>query len=171
MPKSKQAVDKIKVVHREELMKLKKVHAIVVHNKNVEIKIADVLVAGYEETFSELLEEMREEKQKTNDYAKKYDFLRKKASIAHSKFAQHKLIAESQHDGYRDEQLNAMELQCQVNEYEVMIDYLYEEMDKRERDFDSIVKYIDQYYTEASYNSKPRVICKHYVPNREGRGE
>ena len=63
---------------------------------------------------------------------------------------QHKLIAESQHDGYRDEQLNAMELQCQVNEYEVMIDYLYKEMDKREHDFDSILKYIDQYYTEAS---------------------
>ena len=62
MCKLQQAVDKIKVVHREELMELKKAHAIVVHNKNVEIKKADELVAGYEETFSELLEEMREEK-------------------------------------------------------------------------------------------------------------
>ncbi len=81
---------------------------------------------------------MREEKKKTNDYAKKYDFLRKKASIAHSKFVQHKLIAESLHDGYRDEQLNAIELQHQVNEYEAMIDYLYKEMDKRESEFETI---------------------------------
>ncbi len=64
MRKSKQAVDKIKVAQREELMKLKKAHAIVVHNKNVEIKKGDELVAGYEETFSELLQEMREEKRK-----------------------------------------------------------------------------------------------------------
>ena len=64
MRESKQAVDKIKVAHREELMKLKKAHAIVVHNKNVEIKKADELVAGYEETFSELLQEMKEEKRK-----------------------------------------------------------------------------------------------------------
>jgi hypothetical protein len=84
---------------------------------------------------------------------------------------QHKLIAESLHDGYQNEQLNVIELQHQVNEYEAMIDYLYEEMDKREHDFDSIVKYIDHFYIEESYNSKPRVIRKHYVPNHDGKGE
>lgn len=96
------------------------------------------------------------------------NFLCIKASIAHSKYVKHKLIAESLHDWYCKERLNAIDLQHQMNEYEAIIDYLYEEMDKREHDFNSMVKYVDHYYTKESYNSKPIEISKHYVPNCDG---
>ena len=129
---------KIKLAHREQLMKSMKANATMVHNKSEGSKRADELIAGYEERFSEILEEMRVEKKTTNDYAEKMTSFAKRHQSCIQNMCS-KLIAESLHDGYQDEQLNAIELQHQVNEYEAMIDYPYEEMDKGEHDFDSVV--------------------------------
>jgi hypothetical protein len=42
-------------------------------------------------------------------------------------------------------------------------------LDEQQRDFDSIVKYIDKYYAKEAASPKP--IAKHYVPNKSSGGK
>ena len=73
-------------------------------------------------------------------------------------------------DEIRDEQSNSLELSDKLSEYEEMIDYLYEQLDCKDRDYQSVIEYIDLFYAEDAATMVPRVISKHYVCNKDGKG-
>jgi hypothetical protein len=51
-----------------------------------------------------------------------------------------------------------------------MIDCLYEEWDCKDRDYQSIIEYVDLFYAEDAAAMVPRTISKHYVRNKDGKG-
>ena len=52
-----------------------------------------------------------------------------------------------------------------------MIDYLYEELDCKDQDYKSVIEYIDLFYAEDASAMAPRAISKHYVCNKDGKGD
>ena len=57
-----------------------------------------------------------------------------------------------------------------MNDYEVMIDHLYDEMDHMRDDNDSIVQYIDTNYQDEVDAMMVKPISKHYIMNEDGKG-
>ncbi len=95
--------------------------------------------------------------------------LKEKAAAAHHKYIEHKLLSLELKDEVRDKELRVSELELEVSEFSSIVDYLYEQVDQQRQDFDSIVEYIDKYYAEEM--PKPKLIAKHYVPNKDGKGK
>ncbi len=52
-----------------------------------------------------------------------------------------------------------------------MIDYLYEELDFKDQDYQSVIDYIGLFYAEDASAMVPHAISKHYVCNQDGKGD
>ncbi len=140
-----------------------------IQSKNKQLRDANELIAGYQEMFFEMADEVshshRAKKGAATDLAK----LKEKLASTHFKYIEHKLLSAELQDEIRDSDLLVSELKVQVSDLSSIVDYLYDELDRQHDDFDSIVNYIDKYYAEEM--AKPKMIAKHYVPNKDGKGK
>jgi hypothetical protein len=102
---------------------------------------------------------------------KKAGKLSKQAAAAHAKYLKHKLIADSLTNDFKHEQSLALELRDRVNEYEAILDYMYDEIDWMQADFSSSMNYINEFYQDEFKAAKSRMISKHDVLNRNGKCE
>ncbi|KAL3779114.1 hypothetical protein ACHAWO_005927 [Cyclotella atomus] len=122
------------------------IHAGCLESKKEQLRQANELVAGMQEMFEEMTKEVMDATTESEDAMKRMDRLKSKAVSAHAKYIEHKLLANELNDEVRDN--------C---------------LDEQQRDFDSIVKYIDKYYAKEAASPKP--IAKHYVPNKSSGGK
>jgi hypothetical protein len=138
-------------------------------SKKEQLRQADELVAGMQEMFEEMTKEVMDATTESEDAMKWMDMLKSKAASAHAKYIEHKLLANELNNEVRDSSLTQQQLELENEEYKATIEYLYDYLDEQQRDFNSIVKYIDKYYAEEATSPKP--IAKHYVPNKSGGGK
>ena len=81
---------------------------------------------------------------------------------------QYKLLSDSLNNEVCDSDKLMAKLHMQASEYEVVIDYFYDEQSQMQQNFDQIVHYIDQWYKEDA--PQPRPIAKLYVPIKDDKG-
>jgi hypothetical protein len=58
------------------------------------------------------------------------------------------MTVDSLTDEIIDAQATSITLHTKIEEYEAMVDYLYDEFDNQKSEFGSIVHFIDSYYRE-----------------------
>ena len=83
---------------------------------------------------------------------------------------EYKLLSDALTDEIRYEQSLNTELQEKVNEYESIIEYLYDELDRQKLDFESTMAYVDEFYAVELESGKPNAIAKHRVMNKGNKG-
>ena len=167
MAREKQeTMDELAATHRDAIINLRQRHSESMSRKDALLKESDELVQGFQDMFRELLNEMRG----TKVARRKADELSKRAAQVHSRYLEQKLLNDSLTDEIIDTRATSIDLRTKIEEYEAMIDYLYDELDSQKSDFDSIVHFIDSYYQEELESLTPKHICKHCVPNSSGKG-
>ena len=119
--------------------------------------------------MDKLLNEMKEACKTKRDSTKYAKQLHECSSFAHDNMRKQMEIINSLEYEIRDKQQHSANLEKKVEEYEVIIDCLYDEYNKREHEFNDIINYIDQYYHEEAVKYAPKCIIKHYMQNK-GRG-
>ena len=133
-----------------------------------------MLVVGMREMFSEMLDEMRENKSHTRKARKEAKQLNERATKLRKKLIHWKGACNSLKDDIQDEQELATEMSDKAEEYEWIIDVMEADFEKQlvdqEAHYKSVIDYMDQYYEEVVENMSPRFIRKHWVKN-EGRGK
>lgn len=167
---SKKKIDDLKIKHKSALRNLRAHHAKAMASKSEELKDAQELIKGMDELFAELSTEVHAAEAEKRVAEAKVIGLKDRVARAHRNYVEHKLLSAELKDEVREGELNTLELQIQVNEFSKMIDYLYDKLDESRADFDAVVRYIDTYYTEQLDALKPKMIAKHYVANRSGKG-
>ena len=90
---------------------------------------------------------------------RKADKLSKRAASAHSRCLEQEILNGSLTDEICDARATSIELKTKIEDYEVMVDYLYDKLDSQKADFDSIVHFIDSCYQEELMCSTPQHIC------------
>ncbi len=60
-----------------------------------------------------------------------------------SRYLEQKVLNDSLTDKIMDARATSIELKKKTEDYEVMVDYLYDELDSQKADFDSRVHFID----------------------------
>jgi sugar-specific transcriptional regulator TrmB len=167
MAREKQeTMDALAARHRDAIINLRQRHSESMSRKDALLKESDELVQGFQDMFRELLNEMRG----TKVARRKADELSKRAAQAHSRYLEQKLLNDSLTDEIIDTRATSIDLRTKIEEYEAMVDYLYDELDSQKSDFDSIVHFIDSYYQEELESLTPKHIRKHCVPNSSGKG-
>jgi chromosome segregation ATPase len=137
-----------------------------IQSKNKQLRDDNELIAGYQEMFfDEVSQSNRAKKGAATDLAN----LKDKLASTHFKYIEHKLLSAKLQDEVRDSDLLVSELKVQVSDLSSIVDSLYDELDCQCDDFDSIVNYIHKYYAEEM--AKLKLIAKHYVPNKDGKGK
>lgn len=163
LQRSKQYIDTLKVQHKSTIAQMKQLHAATIESKNKQLKEADELVEGLEEMFQEMVAEVNDATNSANTSSQRLERAKAKASQAHSKLMEHKILTGELKDELRDGELATKDLTNELEECREAIDYLYDERERMQTDFNSIIEYLDEY-------ASPKPIAKHYVPNRNGRG-
>ena len=153
--------------HIARLTTMKATHSTAIKRRDDSLNQSIELVSGFHQMFADCLAELREETVPKEKAAK----LSQKAATAHAKYIEYKFLTDSLIDEIRDEQSNSLELSNKLSEYEEMIDYLYEELDCKDRDYQSVIEYIDLFYAEDAAAMVPCAISKHYVCNKDGKGD
>jgi chromosome segregation ATPase len=140
-------------------------------SKNEDLKEARDLIDGMEELFQELSKEVHVAQNDRRKAESNVSLLKERAARAHRNYIEHKLLSAELKDEVREGELTTLELQMQVDEFSETIDYLYERLEEGRADFDAVVQYIDKYYMEELDRMKPKMIAKHLVMNRSGKGD
>jgi chromosome segregation ATPase len=164
----KNAVDKLKIQHKEAITQMQQLHSNAIATTNAKLKAADKLVAGFEDMIHEMTKEVGDAVKSSCKYKHQLLNAKSKASRAHYNYMQYKLLSDSLNNEVCDSDKLMAKLHMEASEYEEVIDYLYDEQSQMQQDFDQIVHYIDQWYKEDA--PPPRHIAKHYVPNKDGKG-
>jgi len=72
-------------------------------------------------------------------------------------------------DELLDAQDRVIDLEHKLVEYEEVIDSLNHQFEQQQDDYDDMLCFMDQYYTEEVERLAPKFIDKHYVLNRDGK--
>ena len=121
------------------------------YRKDALWKQSDELVQGFQDIFGESLHEMHD----TMFTKQKADQLSKWAAQVHSRYLEQKILKESLADEIIDVQTTSVKLRTKIEEYEAMIDYLYDALDSQKSGFDSILHFIDSYYQQEYESLTP----------------
>ena len=151
--------------HIARLTTMKTTHSTIIKQRDDSLNQSMELVSGFHQMFADCLAELREETIPKEKAAK----LSQKAATAHAKYIEYKFLTDSLINEIRDEQSNSLELNNKLLEYEEMIDYLYEELDCKDRDYQSIIEDIDLFYAEDAAAMVPRAISKPMFVIKMGR--
>lgn len=159
-------MDRLVIRHRDTIVDLRQRHSEHMSKKHALLKKSEELVQGLQAMLEGLLIEMRQ----TKVTRRKVDKLSKRAAYAHSRCLEQEILHGSLTDEICDARATSIELKTKIEDYEVMVDYLYDKLDSQKADFDSIVHFIDSCYQEELMCSTPKHISKHCVPNSSGKG-
>ena len=161
-------ISMLKEDHRIAMKKMTATHARELSSKNHKLKQANDLVAGMQEMFEEMSKEVLDATATAQSNIAALDRAKKKAAHAHARYIEQKLISGELNDEVCSADNAISDVEADLKQSQEMIDYLYSRLEEQERDFNQIVAYIDKYYSEEA--AQPKVIAKHYVRNRDGKG-
>jgi hypothetical protein len=99
-----------------------------IQSKNKQLRDANELIAGYQEMFFEMADEVTHSNRAKKGAATDLARLKEKFASTHFKYIEHKLLSAELQDEIRDK--------VQVSDLSSIVDYLYDELDRQRDDFD-----------------------------------
>lgn len=161
----------MKVRHRNVITKIKRDNARAIQAKNVRVKEAEELAQGLHVLFNDMVDEVGQASSSSRKSRNDLIAAKAKASKAHAAYVEHKLLSNLLTDEVSDAQLNEKSYREKVEEYGEIIEYLSRQLEDQESEFDDILQFIDSCVGDTACDPTPRVIAKHYVPNKRGGGK
>eukprot|EP00956_Cyclotella_meneghiniana_P002231 scaffold2510_cov65-Cyclotella_meneghiniana.AAC.1 len=168
---AKNCIDEMKVRHKNVITKIKRDNARAIQAKNVRVKEAEELAQGLHVLFNDMVDEVGQASKSSRKSQNDLIAAKAKASKAHAAYVEHKLLSNLLTDEVRDAQLNEKSYREKVEEYGEIIEYLSQQLEDQESEFDDILQFIDSCVGNTACEPTPRVIAKHYVPNKRGGGK
>ena len=134
-----------------------------------------MLDVGMREMFSEMLDEMKNNRQETRKAQKSVEQLKVRATSLQNRLARWKGTYDNLQNKIRDEQEVAAEMCNKADEYEAIIEIMEAGFERQladqEAEYKSIIEYMDEYYSDVIEKLSPRYIEKRWVKNNGGRGK
>ena len=161
----------MKVRHKNVITKIKRDNARAIQAKKARVNEAEELAKGLHVLFNDMVDEVGQASKSSRKSQNDLIAAKAKASKAHAAYVEHKLLSNLLTDEVRDAQLNEKSYREKVEEYGEIIEYLSRQLEDQEPEFDDILQFIDGRSGESACDPTPRVIAKHYVPNKRGGGK
>ena len=170
-------LDDIKIKHRSSFRKQQILHAQLIERKNETVKKMLQDVEDTREMLWETLNEMNESKRTValaSSSAKKTAALAERAtgrsSMLYKKLEESSSLINELKDEINDENNVISDLHSKVDEYDVIIDCMEWEYEAKCNEHRTEISTIKAYYEEIIRKQSPRHVMKHWVKNKESRG-
>ena len=118
-------MDRLVIRHRDAIVDLCQRHSEHMPKKDTLLKKSEELVQGFQATLEGLLIEMRQ----TKVTRRKADELSKRAAHVHSRCLEQEILNGSLTDEICDARATSIELKTKIEDYEVLVDYIYDKLD------------------------------------------
>jgi hypothetical protein len=170
-------LDDIKTKHRASLRKQQILHAQVIERKNETVKNMWSDVEGTREMLWETFDEMSESKRTVRlatTSAKKAAASAERATeklfMLYKKLKESSSLINELKDEINDDQKVISDFHSKVDGYEVIIDCMEREYEDKCNEHQTKITLMEAYYKEIIRKQSPRHVMKHWVKNKDLRG-